>query len=214
VRKLIGSLASPLYTGQMVWRSLAPIRPRGLTRSQFLLGEGCFFGLCPIGNGQTYGFGNMTMPRFHDPVEGRLTRLRERFAAFGDVVQDYLASLTSDEQIHCSPVEWVEQEEWLTGRVVLIGDAAHASVPMMGQGGCQAMEDALVLAEVLRAEDSVEGALETYVSRRRPRVGWVQQQSRVVAESFDLPSDVRNAVLRERGEHLMRARFAPLIPMP
>lgn len=214
VRKLIGSLASPLYTGQMVWRSLAPIRPRGLTRLQFLLGEGCFFGLCPIGNGQTYGFGNMTMPRFHDPVEGRLTRLRERFAAFGDVVQDYLASLTSDEQIHCSPVEWVEQEEWLTGRVVLIGDAAHASVPMMGQGGCQAMEDALVLAEVLRAEDSVEGALETYVSRRRPRVGWVQQQSRVVAESFDLPSDVRNAVLRERGEHLMRARFAPLIPMP
>jgi 2-polyprenyl-6-methoxyphenol hydroxylase-like FAD-dependent oxidoreductase len=45
----------------------------------------------------------------------------------------------------------VEQAAWYTGRVVPIGDAAHASSPMMGQGGCLAMEDAYVLAEVLRS---------------------------------------------------------------
>ena len=214
VRKLTLSLAPPVYAGQMTWRSLAPIRPRGLTTLQFLLGDGCFFGLCPVGNGQTYGFGNVTEPRLHDAVQGRLARLRERFAAFGRLVQDYLAALESAEQIHCSAVEWVEQDEWRSGHVVLIGDAAHASSPMMGQCGCLAMEDACVLAEVLRAAESVERALDTYASRRRPRVGWVQQQSRAVAESFHLPPAVRNAALRERGDQLMHARFGPLVPAP
>src|SRR5262245_38592291 len=51
VRQLTLSVALPVYAGQMTWRSVAPIRPRGLTKLQFLLGEGCFFGLCPVGNG-------------------------------------------------------------------------------------------------------------------------------------------------------------------
>jgi len=214
VRTLALSEAPPIYAGQMVWRSLAPIRPRSLTKVQFLLGEGCFFGLCPVGNGQTYSFGNITAPHFHDPVQGRLERVRERFAAFGGIVQEYLAALESDEEIHCSPIEWVDQEEWYTGHVVLIGDAAHASSPMMGQGGCLAMEDAYVLAEVLRSAASVESALNTYVSRRSPRVQWVQQESHAVSESFRLPVAIRNAALRERGDQMVHHRFAPLIPAP
>lgn len=150
------------------------------------------------------------MPRFHDALQGRLARLRERFAAFGAVVQEYLAALTTDEQIHCLPIAWVEHALWRRGRVVLIGDAAHASSPMRGQGGCLAMEDALVLAEVLHAAASVDEALETFVNRRKPRVEWVRQQSQVAAESFGLPPAVRNAALSERGDHLMHARFEPL----
>jgi 2-polyprenyl-6-methoxyphenol hydroxylase-like FAD-dependent oxidoreductase len=80
----------------------------------------------------------------------------------------------------------VELEQWHTGRVVLIGDAAHAGPPMMAQGGCMAMEDAYVLAEVLREAESVESALGSYASRRRPRTDWVQQQSRAWAESYRL----------------------------
>jgi 2-polyprenyl-6-methoxyphenol hydroxylase-like FAD-dependent oxidoreductase len=213
-RRLTLSPAPPVYAGQMVWRSLVPMRPLGLTKLQFLLGEGCFFGLCPLGNGQTYGFGNVTQPRFYDAVEGRLERLRHRFAAFGGPVPAYLAALSGDEQIHVSPIEWVALETWHVGRVVLIGDAAHASIPMMGQGGCLAMEDAYVLAEVLHRADSVERALQTYVARRRPRVEWVQQQSRAVAESVGLPPTVRNATLRQRGDQLMQARFEPLLAAP
>src|SRR5262249_5247509 len=54
VRKLTLSVAPPVYAGQIAWRSVAPIRPRGLTKLQFLLGDGCFFGLCPVGSGHTY----------------------------------------------------------------------------------------------------------------------------------------------------------------
>jgi FAD-dependent urate hydroxylase len=214
VRALTLNTTPPDYLAQMAWRSLAPIRPRGLTALQFLLGDGCFFGLCPVGGGRTYGFGNVTTPRFHDAVEGRLDRLRGRFAAFGGLVQEYLAALERDDQIHCSAIEWVDVDGWSTGRVVLIGDAAHASSPMMGQGGCMAMEDACVLAEVLRSEATVEGALSYYVSRREPRVKWVQQQSLAAAESFGLPPATRNATLRERGDAIFQHRFRPLIAAP
>jgi 2-polyprenyl-6-methoxyphenol hydroxylase-like FAD-dependent oxidoreductase len=155
VRALAPSATPPAYSGGMAWRSIAPIRPRGLTPLQFHLGEGCFFGLCPVGDGRTYGFGNITQPRAEERVAGRLERLRRRFAGFGGIVQDYLAALSRDEEIHCAPVDWLALEEWYRGRVVLIGDAAHASSPMMGQGGCMAMEDACVLAASLRSHATV-----------------------------------------------------------
>ena len=72
------------------------------------------------------------------------------------------------------------------------------------------MEDALVLAEVLREAETVENALDTYVARRRPRAAWVQQESRAVAQSFLLSPAVRNAALRERGDQMIQDRFGPL----
>jgi hypothetical protein len=103
----------------------------------------------PVGDGRTYGFGNITGPRTHEPMVGRLDRLRCQFAGFAEIVQDYLRALTTDEQIHCGPGDWIELDKWYVGRIILIGDAAHASSPMMGQGGCMAMEDARVLADKL-----------------------------------------------------------------
>jgi 2-polyprenyl-6-methoxyphenol hydroxylase-like FAD-dependent oxidoreductase len=198
----------------MNWRSVAPIRPAGLTEVQLHLGNSCVFGLVPMAAGRTYGFAYVLQPRFHDPLEGRLERLRNRFAMFNGRVQEYLASLEHDDQVICSAMEWMDSEKWYAGRVVLVGDAAHASSPMMGQGGCMAMEDACVLAEELSATVTVDAALASYVSRRRPRAKWVQQQSMALAEVLTGPSAVRNAALRERGNELMQRRFGPLVPVP
>src|SRR5262249_46369745 len=174
----LGGAAAPVYGGQMVWRSLAPIASRELDGVQFWLGDRTVFGLCAVGDGRTYGFGNATEPRSHDAVAGRRERLRRRFAGFGGLVRDYLGALESDEQIHHGPIEWLELDRWHAGRVVLIGDAAHASSPMMGQGGSMAMEDAWVLAETLRSTDRVEAALDRFVARRPPRGDRGQHQSR------------------------------------
>jgi 2-polyprenyl-6-methoxyphenol hydroxylase-like FAD-dependent oxidoreductase len=214
VRALTLTAAAPSDLGAMNWRSIAPIHPAGLTGLQMHLGDGCVFGLVPMGAGRTYGFAYVIQPRFHDPLEGRLERLRNRFATFGGRVQEYLASLERDDEVICSAMEWMEFEKWHTGRVVLVGDAAHASSPMMGQGGCMAMEDACVLAEELRAAETVESALASYVNRRKARVKWVQHQSMAVGEILTVPSAVRNAALRERGNEAMKSRFGPLVPAP
>jgi FAD-dependent urate hydroxylase len=214
VRGLALTNISPADLGAMNWRSIAPIRPHGLSALRFMLGDRCFFGLCPVGGGRTYGFGYVMESRFRDPLEGRLERLRHRFAGFGGLVHEYLASLKSDDQVHCSAMEWVDVSEWYAGRVVLIGDAAHASSPLMGQGGCMAMEDAYVLAELLHSEDALDTALSAYVNRRKPRVKWVQQQSIAIAESLGLPSITRNTAIREHGDAMMRHRFKPLTAAP
>ncbi|HEV2425316.1 MAG TPA: FAD-dependent monooxygenase [Terriglobia bacterium] len=214
VRGLALTNISPADLGAMNWRSIAPIRPHGLGALRFMLGDRCFFGLCPVGDGQTYGFGYVMEPRFRDPLEGRLERLRSRFAGFGSLVQEYLASLKRDDQVHCSAMQWVDVDEWYAGRVVLIGDAAHASSPLMGQGGCMAMEDAYVLAELLHSEDTLDTALRAYVDRRKPRVQWVQQQSMATAESLGLPPATRNTAIRERGHAMMQHRFKPLTAAP
>jgi hypothetical protein len=70
------------------------------------------------------------------------------------------------------------------------------------------------LADSLRAADSVERALEDYVVRRSPRVRWVREQSRIAGESLRMRVSARNAMLRARGQEMMRQRFAPLIEPP
>ena len=214
VRALALTAAAPSDLGAMNWRSIAQIRPVGLIGLQMHMGDGCVFGLVPMGAGRTYGFAYVIQPRFHDPLEGRLDRLRNRFATFGGRVQEYLASLKRDDQVICSAMEWMELEKLYTGRVVLVGDAAHASSPMMGQGGNMAMEDACVLAEELRVAATVASALASYVSRRKARVEWVQHQSMAIGESLKMPSAVRNATLRQRGNEGMLTRFRPLVSAP
>jgi 2-polyprenyl-6-methoxyphenol hydroxylase-like FAD-dependent oxidoreductase len=212
VRRLAISPAQPRYAGTIVWRSIVPIRPSGLSEMMVLMGDGCYFGQVPLGGGHTYGFGAVGGARFLDPVEGRLERLRERFAGFGGPVAAYLDALECDEQLHVGPFEWMDLDRWSAGRVVLIGDAAHAGPPNMAEGGCMALEDALVLAEELDAADTVACALASYEARRRPRADWVQEQSRIAAEAWVLPAGVRNAALQERGDELLRDRYQPLIP--
>jgi 2-polyprenyl-6-methoxyphenol hydroxylase-like FAD-dependent oxidoreductase len=214
VRRLAVSPLTPSYAGTMAWRFVADARPPAVTDLMILMGEGCFFGLVPVGGGRTYGFAGVDSDRFEDPVPGRLERFRRRFEGFGGPVPAYLDALERDCQLHFSPVEWMELDSWHSGRVVLIGDAAHAAPPHMGEGGAMAMEDAVVLAGALRSEETVESALELYERRRRPRADWVQEQSRIAARAWILPPAVRNAALRERGDRMLRERYEPLIAVP
>ena len=175
-------------------------------------GERCYFGLVPVGDGGTYGFAGLDTERFDDPPAGRLERLRQRFGGFGGPVPAYLAALQRDGQIHFGPVEWVELSCWHCGRAVLIGDAAHAAPPHMAEGGAMAIEDALVLAQLLEGSDTIEDSLDRYQARRWPRVQWVQEQSRLTARSAMLPLATRDATFREHGDQILRDRYQPLIP--
>lgn len=113
VRTLMMGAISPAYTGQ--WPGAAS-RPSGRGASStcsFTLCDGCFFGLCPVAKGQTYGFGNTTEVRAREPKAGRLHRLCRRFAGFGESVHEYLGALDDDEQIQ--PLlknEWVRLKFW------------------------------------------------------------------------------------------------------
>ena len=100
VRTLAIGGPPPRYAGQVVWRSIIPTRPSGVDGMLVVMGDGRFFGLVPMGSGRTYGFGGLDAPEpFEDPLEGRLERVRQRFAQLGGPVPEYLAALERDEQL-------------------------------------------------------------------------------------------------------------------
>jgi 2-polyprenyl-6-methoxyphenol hydroxylase-like FAD-dependent oxidoreductase len=216
VRAAVFGGPDAMYAGQMVWRSIASSAPLDPTSLQFWLGDGCFFGLCPLGDGRTYGFANVTGPRAKDDRGRRLERLRQAFAGFGPQVQHHLRSLDGDHDVHCTPIEWLPHATWRRGRVVLIGDAAHACSPMMGQGGSAAIEDALALATALSLLDDLahdadlDGCLTSFVRRREPRVEWICTQSLAIHEAVALPPRQRDPVLRANGARMFTERYQPL----
>lgn len=215
IRRLAVSSAAPRTTGTIGWRSVVTGRLAGVEHLNLLLGNGRFFGLVPVGDEHTYGFAGTTRPLSHGGESLRpLDRLRTQFAGFGGPVPDYLDRLVDDAALHSGPVERVELDCWHRGRIVLVGDAAHAMPPHMGQGGCLAAEDALVLAEELARSDAVPSALQAYTTRRRPRVERVGKDSDAAAAAWLLPAAVRNPVLRDRGDQILQERYRYLLPPP
>ena len=135
---------------------------------------------------------------------------RELFADFTGPVPELLES---GADAHFAPLAEIDGDDWIAGNVVLIGDAAHACSPSMAQGGAMALEDSLVLAELL-ADGPVGTALAGYRERRAARIAWVLAQNRRRDRARALPTPVRDLVLRTVGPRLITANHAPLLTMP
>jgi len=115
--------------------------------------------------------------------------MREAFAPYRGPVRAFLDELGPGSEILYTAVEEVVAPlPWHRGRVLLIGDAAHASTPFMGQGGAMAMVDAVVLARTLAGVDArdataLQAALAAFGQRRQPMCEMVQTASRAVGEA-------------------------------
>jgi 2-heptyl-3-hydroxy-4(1H)-quinolone synthase len=200
VRELVFGDVPVAYSGYTCWRLIVK-SPMARVELCEMWGRGLRFGIAPIGNDQLYCFAVANAPRGEaDPIEGRLDRLRARFAEFGGQVPEILAALDRSEQLIHNDLEEVPAGPWYKGRVVLIGDAAHAMTPNMGQGAAMALEDSAVLAEVLTQDGELENQLAQWVARREPRVRWVQNQSRRIGRVGQLEGALacrlRNTVVR------------------
>jgi 2-polyprenyl-6-methoxyphenol hydroxylase-like FAD-dependent oxidoreductase len=118
-----------------------------------------------------------------DPIDSRVQRVRAAFEGFGGIVPWVLRELPDPACMARVEFSDIRLEEWTRGRVVLIGDAAHAILPTAGMGASMAMESAAVLAEELCRADSkfMAACLRQYASRRRARVDRIQSRARRVA---------------------------------
>ncbi|MDA0186502.1 MAG: FAD-dependent oxidoreductase [Proteobacteria bacterium] len=184
MRALIGVDAAPRYTGFGVWRAVHR-RPLELTDKIMMMGHAKRFGIMPISDDLLYTFGTVTEPGdiYYPPADWpRL--MAGRFAEFGDPAAPFLAELGEESEVLYTAVEEIVLPlPWHRGRVQLIGDAAHASTPFMGQGGAMAMQDAIVLAEAITAHDTLEEALTAFGLARFPICAFVQDASRAVGEA-------------------------------
>ena len=132
---------------------------------------------------------------------------RELFVDFADPVPRLLEHAGD---AYFAPIEEVVAPAWASRRVVLVGDAAHASSPNMAQGAAMALEDALVLAEALATSHDIEDALTEFQRRRTARITWVQEQTHRRDRTRSLPPIVRNMTLRLVGERIFHSNHRPL----
>jgi 2-polyprenyl-6-methoxyphenol hydroxylase-like FAD-dependent oxidoreductase len=133
------------------------------------------------------------------------------FAGFPEPVRVTVAALLDDPgQLYYSPVEEVRCERWSGGRLALIGDAAHATGPVWAQGAAMALEDGLVLAELLAAGDDWTRVGAEFERLRRPRVAHVQAATDRMSRIAGLPGRLRDMVAPVLGPKAYRAAYGPL----
>ena len=204
--QLIGARA-PVYSGYTSWRGVTPANSVPLPhRTSESWGRGERFGIVPIGFGEIYWFAVADAPPGGTDVDVR-GELLTRFRAWHEPVGAIIEATPPDRIVRTDIYDREPIARWHTGRVVLIGDAAHPMTPNLGQGAGQAIEDAVVLDECLAASSSIEDALTRYEQRRVARANSIVRASRRFGAIAQWSNPIA-AWLRDRAMSLTPASVA------
>ncbi len=207
------------YSGYTVWRSMPSFPGHGISDRypQQAVGPGGGFGLHPEGE-RVYWFGSMVRPEGQvDSPAGRKQDVLDAFKGWYSPIPE-LIEATPDKEISRRDIfDLKPLEFWGTGRVTLLGDAAHATTPAMGQGAGMAIEDGVVLAEELSLDPSlrhgsrIATALKAYEGRRLPRCKAIVDESYQLSKTYNWthPAAVRlrEVVLRARPAKSWAKKF-------
>lgn len=193
----------PRYSGYTAWRGVVPLDERLASRIRPAesWGGGALFGITRLGGSQVYWYASA---RIAEESGGSATdekaELLRRFERWHDPIPALIDATAAEGILRTRLYDRPPLARWSVGRVALLGDAAHPMLPNLGQGACEAIEDAAVLAEELSRSVEVEPALEAYDRRRRARAAMLARRSRQLARIAHLHNPVavglRNAVLR------------------
>ena len=118
--------------------------------------------------------------------QGELDYLKARFASWADPIPAVLAATDPDDVLRNDLYDRDQARQWSRGPVLVVGDAAHPMRPHLGQGGCQGLEDAAVLARFVDGDDDLAAAFARFVAFRRPRVRPLVRESKLIGQIVNL----------------------------
>jgi len=216
IRDQLHGPAEPRHAGYTCWRGVYQGEEVLPERTSLLaVGGGSQFGLWPCGAGQFYWFltKNSALRRSQAEAIPQAVATCDHWPS---LIREVIAgtpegSIVQNDILDRPPLSW-----WGRGRVTLLGDAAHATTPNFGQGACQALEDAVVLADCLRRPQPVEAALREYESRRLPRTSAMVRDSWQSGRLLQLDQRwleaLRNWLMGSwLGKHLTERTFRELL---
>jgi 2-polyprenyl-6-methoxyphenol hydroxylase-like FAD-dependent oxidoreductase len=164
------------YSGYTTWLALADLESFAPATHTQWYGNQAIVGAHPSGAGKTYWYASKTAP----PGEKDVDTKRELLEMFGDWHEPVPAMIEATQFIPRTDIyDLPRRERWGDGRVTLLGDAAHPMAPALGQGACQAIEDAVILARCLSANEDPAAALRTYETQRIERTAPIVKRARM-----------------------------------
>lgn len=169
---------TPRYAGYTAWRMVTPPLPGKPDQGGETWGLGARFGHAPLPDGRVYCYATANLAEGVPLPNGDLAELRRRFGDWHDPIPALLEAGAGTPILRHDLYELPDLRSFARGRVALVGDAAHAMTPNLGQGACQALEDAATLAALLDEEATVSAALDRYDRLRRARTQAIVKQSR------------------------------------
>jgi 2-polyprenyl-6-methoxyphenol hydroxylase-like FAD-dependent oxidoreductase len=177
-------MPAPKYSGQAIWRYNLP-RPADVDKLVMYAGADSKAGLVPLAPDLMYLLFVENAPGQEAPTrdpEDLAADLRGLLDGYGGAIADVREGIDDSSQVVYRPIDtvWVAPP-WHRGRVILIGDAAHATSPHVGQGAAMALEDSVVLAEELAQSDDLDTAFARFGERRYRRVRTVVEISEQIA---------------------------------
>lgn len=184
------------YAGYTAWRMIAPA-PTELESFETWGTHGRRFAVLPLNNSTCYSYATVTAPE-NTLFDSDLSELRRLFGDWHPPIPEILAALTDTEVLRNDITELPPLATLNRGRIALLGDAAHAMTPELGQGACLALEDAVDLAASIdpTQPEDVLAALTQYTNTRLPRTTSLTRRSHQASSLYSRGLITRYAAAR------------------
>ncbi len=200
VRAGIHGEEKPRYSGYTAWRGITHFDAEPAISESW--GHGTRFGIVPIGGGRIYWYATKNAPEGQpESPEDRKQELLDLFNRWHSPIADLIKATEPNVILRHDLYDRKPlKRSWGEGRVTLLGDAAHATTPNLGQGACQAIEDAYVLARYTRGAEEIADGLRRYEAKRIPRTTYITNLSwrlgRMAQWENSQASWLRNTILK------------------
>jgi 2-polyprenyl-6-methoxyphenol hydroxylase-like FAD-dependent oxidoreductase len=202
IRAALFGKQKPRYSGYTAWRAVVDFDHPSLQQgASETWGRGARFGIVPMSHKRVYWFATNNAPEgVSDSPQQRKQELINLFGGWHAPIPALIDATPESAILRNDIVDREPLMHWTKGRVTLLGDAAHPMTPNLGQGACQAIEDAVVLADCIAKNGNVEAALKDYEAQRVVRANRVVEQShrigKMAQNANPLVCAFRNAVIR------------------
>jgi 2-polyprenyl-6-methoxyphenol hydroxylase-like FAD-dependent oxidoreductase len=200
------TISPPTPIDMMCWR-LVTQNVKNIKAWTAVLGRRRTLLAVPIENSQLYIYGDCSRAMFTDDT---VHAMKAMFADFRGPVGATLRDLPANTFVQSLALKEVPAIWSTLPNLVIIGDAAHASSPSMAQGAGMALEDAVVLAEIVASQPYSRRIADRFRELRVPRIDWVQKNARSRDSLRNASSLVRNIVIRTMGTRLYKRAYMPL----
>jgi len=216
--RLLGD-GPPRYAGYTAWRAVVmpkhELVPQGAVESW---GRGTRFLVARIGRGRVYWAAAKNAPQGADrrPAASRKDFLLRSFRGWHVPIEELIRVTDERAILHTDIYDRDPlREHWGEGRISLLGDAAHPMTPDLGQGACQAIEDAVVLAKCLSEESDPAAALRHYEAHRTRRVAVIVQRSRRLGRVAQLKNpllcQLRDVLLKRTPDRVLQRQAEEIV---